>query len=551
MPYHESASLQKCYLDPTNTIAVPDIYAYDGAPERMPQPVLGSYELLNIRSDICFDRFGRYGPYGLGYSEILGGVGFGNDTENSDTTHVWKETGFIDYRNIDWADAQQRCYDSNKDQFEKSEGKSGAAPKPKSRTAIIVRSYEGFHWTPMAMLNFRAMINELSLKTGGEYSIHFLMQVKDTQFPIWADATMRQAYLDKHVPPEFQGLVTFWSELQMKLLYPGDYSLHFRNPTGKDIHGVYRSPHLPLQIFAKEHPEYNHFWNWEMDVRATGNYYEMLDSISKWSDSRSRELLWEHNERYFVPSHHKTWDNFTKVIQRDERFTDQALLGPLNAPWRKKLKFEEKGGSILPADCLHQHGTCGVDEEADLITLNPIFNVQRSNWYFTQDVTGYDKSLWEELPRRAAIITVGRYSRRLLMAMHEEVWRYKHNMFAEMFPASIAFHHGFKAVYAPHPVYIDRAWEPASDIEKHFNRGERHSTSGRDGPFSLSNEPVHAISSWYYNSRFSSQLWRRWLGYADKEGRGGREEESGEGSSGRMCLRSMLLHPIKHEHPLE
>jgi hypothetical protein len=57
-------------------------------------------------------------------------------------------------------------------------------------------------------------------------------------------------------------------------------------------------------------------------------------------------------------------------------------------------------------------------------------------------------------------------------------------------------------------------------------------------------------------------IWRRWLGYAQKDGRGkfggrnnegrergGKEEEEGESSSGRLCLRSMLLHPIKYEHP--
>lgn len=548
-----SEPLRKCYLDAENTVPAPGIYAYDGVPEHMPSPALGSYELLKIRGDVCFDRFGRYGPYGLGYSTTLGGMGFDNETENSNNEHVWAETGRINYRRVDWADAQQRCYDSNKDQPERMTDEPSSATNSTSRTAVVIRSYEGFTWTPMVILNLRAMITELSLKTGGRYAIHLLMQVKDAKFPpaAWPDSNIQQVYLDKHVPSEFQGLVTLWSEPQMKLLYPGDFSTYFRNPTGEDIHGVYRSPHLPLQIFAKEHLEYEHFWNWEMDVRVLGNYYEMLDRMSRWSDARSRELLWEHNERYYVPGYHKSWDNFTATIQRDERFQNQALLGPLDAPWRKKLLFEEQGGSVLPADCLHQHGTCGVGEAADLITLTPIFDVHRSDWYFAQDVTSYDSSLRSTLPRRASIITVGRYSRRLLLAMHEEVYRHQHTMFAEMFPASIALHHGFKAVYAPHPVHLSRAWHPAAEVERHFNSGERRSTSGRHGPFSLATEKVHAISSWYYNGRFAQPLWRRWLGYADDNGEGGVEEESGKGGSGRMCLRSMLLHPIKHEHPSE
>ncbi|OAQ98028.1 hypothetical protein LLEC1_01441 [Akanthomyces lecanii] len=528
-PYIGRETSRTCYLDAENSTPAPSIYAYDGVPEQMPQPVLGSHELLNIRGDFCFDRFGRYGPYGLGYSQTLGGVGFENETGNSNNEHVWADTGLIDYRRT------ENIADDH------------ISTETKARTAVLVRSYEGFAWTSMFTLNLRAMITELSLKTGGEYTIHVLMQVKDTKSPVWADSTAREAYLKRHVPLEFQGIVTLWSELQMKLLYPGDYSTYFRNPTGQDVHAVYRSPHLPLQIFAKEHPEYDHFWNWEMDVRILGSYYEMLEWISKWSDSRSRELLWEHNERYYIPGYHKSWENFTNTIRKQKGSQNPALLGPLHARWRKKLSFEEKDTPILPTDCLHQHGTCGAGEDADLITLIPVFDVYHSDWYFAQDVTGYDRALWEDLPRRAAIVTVGRYSRRLLMAMHEEVWRYNHNMFAEMFPASIAFHHGFTAVYAPHPVYLNRAWGPASEIDKHFNRGERR----RNGPFSLATEHVHGISSWYYKSKFAEQLWRRWLGYTDSKGKGGFDKESGDNSARRMCLQSMLLHPIKHEHLLE
>lgn len=523
-------------------------------PDDMPMPTLGSYQLLGLRDDVCFDRFGRYGPYGLGYSEVLGGIGHGNDTESSGNEQVWSTTGRIDYRTVDWADAQQRCYTSNEHRYRKAgSGEDALAPaKSRSRTAIVVRCYEGFKWTPMAILNFRAMITELSLKTGGEYSVHLLMQVRDTKLPLWAVSSARKQYLNKHVPTELQGLVTLWSESRMKLVYPKKFPRSFRNPSGSDIHSVFRSPHLPLQIFAKEHPEYEFFWNWEMDVRVIGNYYELLDRISKWSDSRSRDRLWEHNERYYIPALHGSWDSFGELVAAQARLGKQAVLGPVKAPWRKKLSHEEIGGSILPADCLQHHqrrgGTCGVDEPTDLITLNPIFDTRNSGWFFAQDVTGYDKDLWDGLPRRASVVTVNRYSRRLLLAMHEEVGRYQHSMFAEMFPATVAFHHGFKAVYAPHPIYINRLWEPASEVDRFFNSGERHSTSGMGGPFSLGSERVHTITSWYYLSHFPQELWRRWLGYPGREGHGGVAEES---RRGRMCLRSMLLHPVKREHPSE
>lgn len=237
-------------------------------------------------------------------------------------------------------------------------------------------------------------------------------------------------------------------------------------------------------------------------------------------------------------------------------------FGPLKFPGRKSLRFEAKGQSVMPANCdVHSdRSQCGVGEPADLITLNPIFDTEQSGWFFGLDATGYAST---PPPRRASIITASRLSRRLLMAMHEEVWRHHHTMFPEMFPASVAFHHGFKGTFAPHPIYLDRAWTPfGSTVDAAFNGGNDHSTSGKGSPFDINNEHNHKGTSWYYNAEFSGLLWRRWLGYAQNDGRGkfgghgpgerdrgGKEEEESQHSTGRLCLRSMLMHPIKHEHP--
>ncbi len=139
----------------------------------------------------------------------------------------------------------------------------------------------------------------------------------------------------------------------------------------------------------------------------------------------------------------------------------------------------------------------------------------------------------------------------------------RHAMFSEMFPATMALHHGLKAVYAPHPVYLDREWD-LDIVDLSFNSGRDASTSGHGSPFDYENEHNHKGSSWYFNSEFSGLLWRRWLGYAQMDGRGadggrggqgtlrgGKAEEERQDGTGRMCLRSMLVHPIKWEHPDE
>ncbi|KAK5987449.1 hypothetical protein PT974_11576 [Cladobotryum mycophilum] len=568
-PYSSDSSIRTCYLDRDNKIPAPSLYAYEGVPQHIPDPALGSYNLLGIRDDVCFDRFGRYGPYGLGYRMAEGGSGMGLDTEDSGSQEVWAESGQINYGQIDWGDVQERCSAANKHRFvepdpdteelKPSEGK-------KTRIAVMIRLYTGFKWTQLAVLNFRALITELSLKSGGEYAVHFLLHVRDDDVPIWADEVTVQRVLDSNMPPEFHGLVTLWSEAQMKLFYPGKFDEPLSNPSHGDVHGVYRSAHLPLQVFALHHPEYEHFWNWEMDMRFLGNYYELFDRIGRWADKQPRALLWERNARYYVPSYHGSWENFTVSVQQDTIHSKKpTIFGPVDFEGKKKLRLEQNGGQVLPESCDkgRDMALCGVGEAADIITLNPIFDVNGSGWVFSNDVTGYVKS--PSPPRRCAIITASRLSRRLLIAMHEEVWRYHHTMFSEMFPPTVAFHHGFKAVYAPHPVFLERAWDPqGSSIDNAFNGGQDHSTSGSGSPFHLYNEHNHKGTSWYYNSEFAGLLWRRWLGYAQMDGRGrfggtpgggrlrgGKKEEDTENSSGRMCLRSMLVHPIKYESPAE
>lgn len=575
--------VQSCYLNEAKTIPVPELYVYEGVPQGVAEPAIGSYNLLGLRDDICYDRFGRYGPYGLGYPLKDGGVGEGMDTEKAGSEIVWEKTGKIDYHEINWGKLQQQCQESNKQRFytaeelgekitatssdkKKTQSPLGLDGKQKiGRIAVVIRTYIGFQWTHLTILNFRALISELSLRSGGEYDVHFLLHVKDNSIPIWADGETVQDILDIHMPAEFHSITTLWSEDQMRLLYPGYWGEPFENPSMSDVYGVYRSAHMPLQHFAMMHTEYEHFWNWEMDMRYSGNYYELFDRVSTWAKKQSREEMWERAERYYIPEFHGSWEDFTaKVHQQVEASGRRSILGPVMFSGKQPLRAQSQGQSFLPDSCAIGSNLteCGVGEEADLITMNPIFDAEDSGWVFEKDVTGYDLSL-PTPPRRCAIVTASRLSRRLLEVMHEETWRQHHSMFSEMFPASMALHHGLKAVYAPHPVYVDRRWDIEA-VDWAFNGGRDHSTSGPGSPFDDDNEHNHAGTSWYYNSEFAGLWWRRWLGFAQYDGRGdnggragegtlrgGKTEEGRKDSTGRLCMRSTLVHPIKWENPIE
>lgn len=525
--------VEKCYLDPiSNKILAPDVYAYPGIPQNMTQPFFGSYKELGMNENVCFERYGRLGPYGYGYNRSQGGLGPGSEAERVGSEKVFGQAGIIDYSHMNWGDAQATCYEKNKARFEKPKD----ATRKVDRHAYILRIWTGFQWNDHQLYTMRAMINELSLKSGGEYDVHFLLHVKDNSIPIWASQEKYRQTVEKNMPKEFWSMTTLWSEAQIKTYYPNPFPDNVDNDSGQPIHGVYRSAHFALQWFSQQHQEYDFFWNWEMDLRFLGHYYEFNTALGDWARNQPRKGMWERNERFYIPALHGTWQNFTEIVETETRDAGKIpIWGP--------EKFENNGMVQTPPETTPPHSydkdnyEWGVGEDADLITFNPIFDVAKTNWVFRFDVTGYTLSK-PVPPRRTAIITVSRLSKRLLNIMHEETWHYKHTMFPEMWPPSVALHHGLKAVYAPHPVYFDRDW----DLE-HMDQVFNHPHEEWESPFGWG-EHNFMGSSFYYNSHFSGALWRRWLGLRENNEGGRRFEEE---NSGRMCLRPVLHHPIKHE----
>ena len=106
-----------CFLDEAGQIDVPSVHMYEGIPDGMPDAVLGSASLLGMRDDICFDRLGRLGPYGLGYSIARGGTGASMNGDRDGADDVWNETPEVDWRKVKWAKVQERCFAANKHRF--------------------------------------------------------------------------------------------------------------------------------------------------------------------------------------------------------------------------------------------------------------------------------------------------------------------------------------------------------------------------------------------------------------------------------------------------
>ena len=572
-----------CFLDKDNTIRVPSLQSYKGVPRGFPNAVMGSNDVLGMDDNACFDRFGRLGPYGLGYGLKQGGSGAALGGDKDGVEEVWRQNIAVDYREVRWAEAQKRCAEANQNRFQRSGSEDRPTQTPARteprlkglqqklpKTAVVIRTWTGYKYTTEDILYLRSLIAELSLNSGGEYMVRFLIHVKDDNAPIWSDANTHDRILRDSLPSEFEGLGILWSERQMGLLYGGlEESFH----SGLPVHGVYRSSYMPLQHFAYIHPEYDFVWNWEMDTRYTGHWYHLLDRASNWAKLQPRKGLWERNSRFYVPSEHGSWQDFGHMVRVQTQhgtnspnniWSDLSLGGTGEKPASRTKKVGEKpiwgpeppiddGDIAMDTDPGPPHSyeadqfEWGVNEEADLITFNPLFDPAATTWLLAEDVTGYNTSR-SLPPRRSAIIASSRLSRRLLMTMHREVSLKRHTMFTEMWPASCALHHGLKAVYAPHSEYVDRQW-PTAYLEATFNAGRNGATGG--ARTSVFGELEHNFRgmTWYYNAGFPEVLWHRWLGMRFNNDGGEEFEVNGVGKEGggegRMCLPAMLLHPIK------
>ncbi|CAN8096334.1 unnamed protein product [Discula destructiva] len=552
-PYSRLEEVNTCYLDDDDTVPAPDVFAYKGLPAYMPAPYFGGYEELGMVKDQCWERFGRFGPYGYSYSKAKGG--FGLEKPPAGEPALDRMIQKFDYTGVNWNKLQKRCFDKNAARFDptsaaakvKPDGalsrlwpqaeKVAGAKKSLPRNVFILRAWTSIEWTPMRIINTRALINELSLKSGGQFDVHILMHVQDDSIDISDEATAQKVVRD-NVPEEFWDITTPWSVPDMAEYYPGfQDDMTMENDSHKPLYSVYRIPHFALQWFAQRHPEYEYFWNWELDLRYFGHYYELFNSAAQWADKQPRKYLWERNERFWIPGLHGTYADFMSHV------ADETVASHESSPWGPMINDGIVDTATYPPTTMERDNyEWGVGEAADLITFSPLFDPAKNAWSLRYDITGYNDTV---PPRRTSIITVGRFSRRLLQAMHEEVSRNHHTMFPEMFPGSIALHHGLKAVYLPHPIFFDRRW-PLERLDSVFNHAETPELSVYYWPHTPgTSEHNFFTSTYYYNTEFGPQLYHRWLGQEDGD-TGGPELEK---EMGRMCLRPALMHPVKADFP--
>ncbi|KAK3351513.1 hypothetical protein B0H65DRAFT_506908 [Neurospora tetraspora] len=516
-------------LGPTGK-EVEDIHVFKGHPARFPESGFGSYEVLGIDKNLCFERETRLGPYGVAPVED-------------------KDGQPVDWDKVDWGGLQLQCLEKNKGRFatehpansfsdsnsgfhvatereHRADGPTDSIPNntkrwwtPKKqygsptnmtgrtdtsvtepKSAVLLRSYTGKKYTENDKQVIRSMVTELSLRTGGQYQVFLFVHVKEDR-DIWSDDKAYEEVLDTAVPVEFRGMTVLWDEASMKLVYP---------KLSKEAIRVHNAQFLSVQVF-----------------------------MQKFREKQPRKGLWERNERFYIPSYHGDYDTeFRKSVK--QAAGQDSIWGAPNLPVVNPI------GPKPPVSTPElDRYEWGVGEEADLITLSPMFNPIDSNWVLRDQVWGYQSDAFsgKDLPRRATIITQARLSRKLVDVMHAENLKGNH-VGSEMVAPTTALIHGLKAVYAPMPVFFDRPWN-STQLARWFNGGPRGQSGGLGSAMGWGREGRFQGATWYFRAVPPPRLYNNWMGYEDT-GIGGAEWER---SHGRPCLPAMFLHPLKDVRP--
>lgn len=274
--------------------------------------MLGSYEASGLDGSISFDRVGRFQAYGF-------------DQYDSMDVSELRTSSDVDWNEVRWGDLQDACVDANHGRFKPVKERQqnsiqysnirhkhgrptsigedtaslalGKVNKVK-RTAILVRVWTEATWSADAVINLRAMITEVSLASGGKYQVFILLHVKDEAIPLFVGEDEPMNTIRQNVPPEFHSITEVWNHAQIRSLYSNLAEHAF----------VGRSPWMIVQWFARNHPEFDFFYQWEFDVRYTGHYLDFFESVSSFARKQPRKGIWERAGRVYIPSVHGDFD---------------------------------------------------------------------------------------------------------------------------------------------------------------------------------------------------------------------------------------------------
>jgi hypothetical protein len=477
----------------------------------------------------------RYGPYGWG-----------------DDTPAYAKTR-VDWRSTNWAALQNQCLERNAHRFQNAtpihperrfrmrtadEEVRMPVVEPQAadhvpRTAIVFRAWEGYDYTLEDLVNLRASTAETSLRFGGEYTVFLLVDVKDKDRAIFSSEENYARAVRELVPPEFRSMAVLFDESLLQSWYPAIKS-----------HEAAYQIMQPLQLFGHFYPEFDHFWQLELDLRFTGHAGRYLAAMSNFAREQPRKQAVERSTWFYMPEFHHGYSDLSAAV-------NASLQGKGGLGWGMRIQDFEPIGPRPPVDDpVDDNFEWGVGEEADFIAVVPCSNIEYlRDWYWRHWRQGFKAG--QKTPGWMCQPAMGRASRTLLGAVHHAQATQGLALHSEATLSSFALWHGLKLVSPPHPMYQDPQW-PADKLNALFNGPgavESHRKPGMAGM--AHGDAIYKESSYNYitesgslwwSTPFPDRIYDAWLS------RGAKSEPPyvlWESPDGSVYAPNMMVHPVK------
>jgi len=204
----------------------------------------------------------------------------------------------------------------------------------------------------------------------------------------------------------------------------------------------------PLQLFAHFYPEFDHFWQIEMDTRFSSNVGSMLQGFHSFSTSQPYKQARERASWAYIPQIYGSYDQFSRAI--NETMEGNATVwGPV------KIKELDPVGPTPPVkEGRDDDFEWGVGHDADLVLLDQLNEVSRfdriEDWVFKDWLGG---GLAGDVPRFSNVPAQARASYDLLQAAHRAQHDLGLRVPSEATLPSFAAWHGLKTISIPTPKF--------------------------------------------------------------------------------------------------
>ena len=208
----------------------------------------------------------------------------------------------------------------------------------------------------------------------------------------------------------------------------------------------------PMQLFATFYPEYDHYWQIEMDTRFTGRVDDMLRSFSDFGKMQPYKQSRERASWTYMPEAHGSYEEFSAKI--DQSLKGGAMVwGP--TPKESVGKFVTPIGPEPPVpDAKDDNFEWRVGEDPHLLLLERVVDpaLFEPGFIFRDWFRGFEK----ETPRLHSPNAQCRISRELLHQVHAAQVNYGVRLPGESTMPSFALWNGLQIVQVPMPKYLFR-----------------------------------------------------------------------------------------------